>query len=139
MGAPLYLKGSSSDTINHYFHQTNQQHVEACTYMQEPRVDGGSVNATAADRGTFTQKGLGQWRRRYQFRRECFSRERTNSPSNRLRHLIDKFCENCVYISVASHFREPKACNICTNFSQPVNDDPELTPDSSGSETFLKQ
>ena len=40
---------------------------------------------------------------------------------------IDKFCENCVYILVASHLHKPNIRNTCTNFSQPVNDDTELS------------
>ena len=45
-----------------------------------------------------------------------------------LRHLNDKFCENCVYKSIAPHLHRPKLRNICKNFSKPVNDEPELTP-----------
>ena len=48
----------------------------------------------------------------------------------KLRHLIDKFCENCVYILAASHLHKPNICNTCTNFSQPVNDDPELSAEA---------
>ena len=47
----------------------------------------------------------------------------------RLRHLIDKFCENCVNKLIAPYLHRTKICNICQNFSQPVNDKPELSGD----------
>ena len=47
---------------------------------------------------------------------------KTSSLQTKLSHLLDKFCENCVYISIGSpHLLRPKPCNICTNFSQSVN------------------
>ena len=49
------------------------------------------------------------------------------SLPTRLGHLIDKFCKNRVYILVASHLHKANLRNTCTNFSQPVNDDTELT------------
>ena len=51
----------------------------------------------------------------------------SNTHEIRLRILIDKFCENCVKIYVVFHLCKPKLCNVCTSFSQPVNDSPELT------------
>ena len=40
----------------------------------------------------------------------------------RLQDLLGKFCENCVYLSIAPHLRKPKIRNMCTNFSQPAKD-----------------
>ena len=53
----------------------------------------------------------------------------TSNPvyvSSRLRHLNDKFCDNCVCKSIAPYLHRPKLRNVCKNFSKHVNDEPKL-------------
>ena len=57
----------------------------------------------------------------------------------RLGHLIDKFCENCVYKSIAPNLWKLKIRIIFKIFSLPVNDKPELSRDEGDSRLWGRE